>query len=236
MASLGIRCGGNPSLNRAPGGLNPRDPPNARSCSLVICNHTDSNGRRGRGISTAATATATAIPVLSRSYLEPNGKQKRIETETVGYEKIDEWMRDSVVEIVKNLREAPLLVQVYSKNDGATRLKTEKAVVDDWPVVAGKWKDGEIPLPEGVILVEELKEKKDSDEGDGGDGGEKEAITKAWGIVIQGKGVECGPACYLLKTSRVRSGLGLFCTHFCLVKVKSFMETAQSQLTKCWLS
>ncbi|CAI0459206.1 unnamed protein product [Linum tenue] len=101
-------------------------------------------------------------------------------------------MRDSVTEIVKNLTEAPLLVQVYSDEKGR-KLETEKAV-------------------------------------------EEEEATKAWGIVVQGKGAECGPVCYLLKTSRVgSSGLGLCCTHFCLMRVKGFRESAKSQLKNCWL-
>ncbi|CAI0459201.1 unnamed protein product [Linum tenue] len=138
-------------------------------------------------------------------------------------EKLDEWMRDSVTEIVKNLTEAPLLVQVYSDEKGR-KLETEKAVEEgDWKRLIEKWKKRDSPLPEGVIFVEQLH-----------DGGEE--ATKAWGIVVQGKGAECGPVCYLLKTSRVgSSGLGLCCTHFCLMRVKGFRESAKSQLKNCWL-
>ena len=38
--------------------------------------------------------------------------------------------------------------------------------------------------------------------------------TKLWGVVIQGKGSNCGPSCYLLKTSTVSNNCGFFCTHF----------------------
>ncbi|XAR71862.1 hypothetical protein NMG60_11018302 [Bertholletia excelsa] len=147
--------------------------------------------------------------------------------------RLDDWMRDSAAEIVGNLREAPLLVQVYANNGGATaRLETERAVAaKDWSLVSQRWKQGLAEVPDGLILVEELC-------GDDDDGDETieegHSGTKAWGVVVQGKGQDCGPACYLLKTSRVGSGLGMFCTHFCLVKVQGFMESALSQLTKCW--
>lgn len=150
-----------------------------------------------------------------------------------GPEKFDRWMRESVGEIVKNLEEAPLFVHVYGGS--GTTLKTEKAVAEEWAQLKGKWVKGEEPSPEGIILVEELKEDDvgifEEDEGQIGD------CTKAFGVLIQGKGDEGGVACYLLKTCKVGCGnLGLFCTHYCLVKVKSFRETAKSQLTKCWLA
>uniref|UniRef100_A0A2P2PKZ9 Uncharacterized protein n=1 Tax=Rhizophora mucronata TaxID=61149 RepID=A0A2P2PKZ9_RHIMU len=60
--------------------------------------------------------------------------------------------------------------------------------------------------------------------------------TREWGIVVQGRGADCEPVCYLLKTTSANSGLGAsWCTHFCLIKVKSFKETAKSQFRKCWL-
>lgn len=152
-------------------------------------------------------------------------------------DKLDGWMRDSVAEIVKNLRDVPLFVHIYSKKNsdaGTTLLKTERALSEeDWPLIKGKWEKGEATAPEGIILVEELKDKKGlkEQEGEG-----RQTSTKAWGVVVQGKGEDCGPACYLLKTCKVRSGLGLACTHFCLMRVKSFRETAHSQLTNCWLA
>ncbi|CAI0552325.1 unnamed protein product [Linum tenue] len=157
-------------------------------------------------------------------------------------EKLDEWMRDSVTEIVKNLTAAPLLVHVYSDERGK-KLETEKAVEEgDWKKLIEKWKKRDSPLPEGVIFVEQLLDGGRSAvlaaaeaEEEENDVAEEEA-TKAWGIVVQGKGAECGPVCYLLKTSRVgSSGVGLCCTHFCLMRVKSFRESAKSQLKNCWL-
>ncbi|PQM36216.1 uncharacterized protein Pyn_17575 [Prunus yedoensis var. nudiflora] len=146
-------------------------------------------------------------------------------------------MRDSVVEIVKNLREAPLLVNVYGKGstDEKPRIETEKGVEEEnWEVLRRKWEGGVAPFPDGVIFVEELM---DDDEGEG----EGDRNGDGDGILCSGKGEECAPACYLLKTSKVKAGsgyglgMGLGCTHFCLVRVKSFRETAQSQLKNCWL-
>ncbi|KAK9741855.1 hypothetical protein RND81_03G134100 [Saponaria officinalis] len=152
-----------------------------------------------------------------------------------GAEKFDRWMKESVGEIVKNLREAPLFVHVYGGDEPDTRLKTEKAVAEEWAQLKGKWVKGEEPSPEGIILVEELMEGEIeiNEEKDG----QSDESTKAWGVLIQGKGEEGGVACYLLKTSRVGCGnLGLFSTHYCLVKVTNFRESARSQLTKCWLA
>ncbi|RYQ84663.1 hypothetical protein Ahy_B10g104120 isoform C [Arachis hypogaea] len=148
-------------------------------------------------------------------------------------------MRESVVEIVKNLKEAPLLVQIFSKRKGeetTTSTTTEKqVVVDDWPAVKQRWESGETPVPEGVIFVEEIGGEDEAEDG----GSDTERTTRAWGIVVQGKGVGCGPVCYLLKTIRVGSGpgsgMGLCSTHFCLVRVKSFRESVESQLKNCWL-
>lgn len=154
-----------------------------------------------------------------------------------GPEKLDRWMKQSVVEIVKNLQEGPLFVHVYG--DGPwTTLKPERAVTQDWAQLKSKWEKGDEPCPEGIILVEELKEEEEDKMGileeDEGQNGES---TKAWGVLIQGKGDDGGVACYLLKTSKVRCGnLGLFCTHYCLVRVKNFRESARSQLTSCWLA
>ncbi|KAJ0045344.1 hypothetical protein Pint_06625 [Pistacia integerrima] len=144
-------------------------------------------------------------------------------------------MKNSVSEIVKNLREAPLLVHVYSDNGHSTRLKTEKAVSEDWPSVKSKWEDGTTPFPEGVIFVKQLKDDKAEKESDSLMG--ESEFSRAWGVVVQAKGESCLPACYLLKTSRAGplAGLGLCCTHFCLMKVKSLRETAEAQLSNCWL-
>lgn len=151
-------------------------------------------------------------------------------TEGVLSGKIDEWMNESVVDIVKNLKQAPLLVQIYSDDGkGQVKIKTERAVEEDWPMKKSEW---EKRSPDGLIFVGELgseDEKLVEEEGEG--------ITKAWGVVVQGKGMECSPACYLLKTSRVGAGfgMGLFCTHFCLAKVQNFRDSALMQFQNSWL-
>lgn len=168
-----------------------------------------------------------------QAYDEQRGKNDVVDAQ----ERLDEWMRGSVAEIVKNLRDAPLLVQVYPKRKNnqssceTTSLAMEKeAVAEDWPMLKEKWEAGETPLPEGVIFVEELAGDEEEQ------GGEEERTTRAWGVVVQGKGVGCGPVCYLLKTTRVESGPGMgYCTHFCLMRVRNFWETVGSQLKNCWL-
>ncbi|CAN7061545.1 unnamed protein product [Brassica oleracea var. botrytis] len=149
----------------------------------------------------------------------------------VSREKIEEWLRASVVEIVKNLRESPLLVHLYAEANGGLSTTAKNPEAEDWKAMVGRWGRGEERTPEGVIFVEKLAD--DENDHDGYNGGE--GATSAWGIVAQGRGTDCGPVCYLLKTTRVGSGMGTVCTHFCLVKVKSFRETALSQLNNSWL-
>ncbi|CAI9781228.1 unnamed protein product [Fraxinus pennsylvanica] len=172
--------------------------------------------------------------LMSNSYVRPNKRIPDEEAQVIA-EELDRWVRDSAVEIVNNLDEAPFLVHVYSDNgDRSTqttgmKLVREKAMAEDWPFIKKRWEGGS-PTPNGIILVEELETKPEPD---------KEMIeitnqsTKKWGILIQGKGINC-TACYLLKTSQVQSVAG-FCTHFCLVRVDCFVEHADILLQKMWL-
>ena len=153
----------------------------------------------------------------------------------VSREKLDEWLRDSVVEIVRNLRESSLMVNLYAEGNGGltTTATATNPAAEDWEAMEGRWGRGEERTPEGVVLVEKLADDERDDYHDGGACGE--SATSAWGIVAQGRGTDSGPVCYLLKTTRVGSGVGTVCTHFSLVKVKSFRETAVSQLNNSWL-
>ncbi|XP_057979368.1 uncharacterized protein LOC131165507 [Malania oleifera] len=222
MASLGIRCGCGawkppPSPFSSPSPavsipsfrlrLNPKDPAHRRPIIARSSFPTVSAPIR-RSIAAGSEATG-------RDEESPG---------VVNSEKLDEWMRESAAEIVRNLREAPLFVHVVeNKNDdGEIRVRTEKAVAEDWCALSKKWKTGERESPQGIMLVEELGE-------------EREKNKKAWGVVIQGRGLDCGPACYVLETSSVRSPTPASCTHFCVARVRSFKETAQSLLSNCWL-
>ncbi|XP_055809220.1 uncharacterized protein LOC129877713 [Solanum dulcamara] len=153
---------------------------------------------------------------------------------------LDDWMNVSIVEIVKNLNEAPLLVHVYA-NEDTERIKTERALPENWPIMKNEWESGKTTTPDGLIFVEELREG-DEEENNGNrillQEDSDEVLTKSWGVIVQGKGIkQFVPACYLLKTSRVKAGRGmdLFCTHFCLVRVKNFSESALKQFKSCWL-
>lgn len=169
--------------------------------------------------------------ITAMKSLEPVIRRKNVDDEVISCENLDEWMKESVVDIVKNLREAPLFVRFYKENGKTARFETEKAVEEDrWPILENQWKNGAEATPEGIIFVQKLEDEEEEEEEV-----EMEGEPKAWGIVVQGRGVERGaPVCYLLKTSRA-AGLGLWCTHFCLVRVKNFRETTKSQLQNCWL-
>ncbi|CAB4301525.1 unnamed protein product [Prunus armeniaca] len=238
MASLGLQFGGSRCFDNCQDNLcSPSS--NQRPCGAMIRSRAGSRGARVNSLA-VARASLEAVP---RQRRRGGGQGNSAETAAAAYEKLDAWMRDSVVEIVKNLREAPLLVNVYGKGstDEKPWIETEKGVEEEnWEVLRRKWEGGVAPFPDGVIFVEELMDD-DEGEGEGERNGDGEGITRAWGLVVQGKGAECGPACYLLKTSKVKAGsgcglgMGLGCTHFCLVRVNSFRETAQSQLKNCWL-
>jgi hypothetical protein len=182
---------------------------------------------------TMADLAPTPAVKLERTNI---GERKRGGS-VVSREKLDEWLRDSVVEIVKNLRESPLLVHLYAEANGALTTTATSPEAEDWPALEGRWDRGEERTPEGVILVEKLADDEVADQELEGDdyGGACGESTRAWGIVAQGRGTDCSPVCYLLKTTRVGSGMGTVCTHFCLVKVKSFRETTVSQLNNSWL-
>ncbi|KAL7202510.1 hypothetical protein ACSBR1_034059 [Camellia fascicularis] len=81
------------------------------------------------------------------------------------------------IHIVNNIGEAPFLVHIYSDDEDddddkskecssskkGMRLVKEKADADSWPTIKGRWDGGISPIPNGVILVEELKPKQVSD-------------------------------------------------------------------------
>ncbi|KAF8102048.1 hypothetical protein N665_0201s0337 [Sinapis alba] len=191
------------------------------------------NRRNWAEIGKISMTVADTAPVkLERTN---TGERKRGGS-VVSREKIEQWLRDSVVEIVKNLRESPLLVHLYAEANGGLSTTAKNPEAEDWKTMVGRWGRGEERTPEGVIFVEKLTEGEVDDHDELNNGGAcGEGSTSAWGIVAQGRGTDCGPVCYLLKTTRVGSGMGTVCTHFCLVKVKSFRETALSQLNNSWL-
>ncbi|XP_026443987.1 uncharacterized protein LOC113344186 isoform X2 [Papaver somniferum] len=170
---------------------------------------------------------------------------------TISAEKLHEWMTYSVSEIVKNIGEVPLLVHIYSsKNKGGISpvgspltaipisiIDKKKADPDTWVGVTRRWEEGN-PVPDGIILVEQLNVDNHSYNGIKVETPNMTNIsssnTKTWGVVIQGRGVDSASSCYILKTCRIGSLLG-FCTHFCLIKAKCFAEVADIQLKNSWL-
>ncbi|KAI4383937.1 hypothetical protein MLD38_009716 [Melastoma candidum] len=190
--------------------------------------------RRRHDVTTLARAVA-AGPVDVAWRASKPGEQ----SSSVSMKKLDDWIFRSVTGIVRDLRQAPLFVHVYrngDREDGDVSLVVEKSVKEEnWEKVKGEWEKGERETPEGVIFVEELEAGYDRDEvgveeSGGRDGG------RVWGLVAQGRGGKRGTAvCYLLKTSRVGSGTGVWSTHFRLVRVKGFRESARSQLISSWL-
>ncbi|KAG6529490.1 uncharacterized protein LOC122040090 [Zingiber officinale] len=139
-------------------------------------------------------------------------------------EKLEQWMRDSIGEIVRNISDGPFLMHVFS--DGGLRLEREAAASERWKRIRKRW-DEERRVPDAVVLVKELPGEEE----------EVEAVVRrkkrTWGLVVQGRGMD-GAVCYILDTTRVQSSVG-FCTHFCLVRAQSSGEAADVQLTNAWL-
>ncbi|XP_072987932.1 uncharacterized protein [Typha latifolia] len=164
---------------------------------------------------------------------EGEKKKKKKRRSPINNETLDEWMEELTGEIVRNIGEAPFLMQIFSGDRKGVRLEKEAAIPDNWPYIKKRW-DQESRTPDGIILIEEMKEDEVEEErisipsssglGQG---------SKTWGLVVQGRGMECA-ACYILNTCRVKSSMG-FCTHFCLVRAKCFRESLQAQVKNAWL-
>ncbi|ERN16557.1 hypothetical protein AMTRI_Chr11g153490 [Amborella trichopoda] len=159
--------------------------------------------------------------------------KKHKNQDPVSCENLDQWMVDSIPEIVRNIGKAPFLIYVYSPMDEEGRWQ-EIVGIDSWNEIRRSLNERG---PDGVILVEELLNKQEDD--DDGEGQVEGACSrsKLWGLLIQGSGADdsCSSSrCYILETTRICSTVG-FCTHFCLAKAKCFGEAASVQLRNSWL-
>ncbi|KAF7830866.1 ribonuclease H [Senna tora] len=178
-SSLDIVCNGGNINNLAKFGVG--GGARRRPMSVAFGDRGRSAGRRGRitaaAVMTAAAAekaTATGLNVPMRldldldldlkSYGSKSDRREGKDSGVDASDRLDRWMRDSVVEIVKNLKEAPLLVQVFPKRNGdgvvsatatapTTALVTEKRAMEkDWRAVKGNWESGKTALPEGKAV------------------------------------------------------------------------------------
>eukprot|EP01018_Ginkgo_biloba_P036650 Gb_18341 [translate_table: standard] len=153
-------------------------------------------------------------------------------------EKLDEWMKESVIEIVRHIQEAPFLHYVFDRNSSSVRLKRQRVSedmfqrADSWRMIRNCLRD---ISPDGVIFVQRLNQDSlcrycavqspESGEPLSCNGKERQGLdeqgcTDTWGLIIQGRSIGVS-ACYLLKTTQIVSGNG-FCTQFCLTRAKCF--------------
>ncbi|KAK8661755.1 hypothetical protein V6N13_091350 [Hibiscus sabdariffa] len=104
---VGVSCNGNICLQRQePYRIFSSHNPTGRVCSsLMVSNPQSSKPRISTKIST------------SKVSLQPLPKQQEKKRNELMYDKIGEWMRDSVVDIIKKLPESPLLVNMYSDEE-----------------------------------------------------------------------------------------------------------------------
>ncbi|KAF6164671.1 hypothetical protein GIB67_035106 [Kingdonia uniflora] len=256
MESLGLRFGGNPlsfpttedhesrlglsSSSHHRRGLKMI----ARACLIAA------NGRSSPSSSSSKTISTSylSLPPSPASPIDMNLMFDREEMCGFGFDEggvgssgiLEEWVKNSISEIVRNIGEAPFLMHVYSNNKGkvgssSPRLEIEKeeAVTDSWPRIRRRWKQGN-PMPDGVILVEQIDNGGDGNANSNLSSLKSHSTERTWGLLVQGRGVDYA-ACYILKTCRVRSSLG-FCTHFCLVRANCFGDTAELQLRDSWIA
>lgn len=204
--------------------------------------------RRREGFKPQATMTAAGptglSPEASSVYkplihcLAPAGEDEQEKRDPITDENVEEWIKDSVTEIVKNIGEAPFLVQIFSKgerNEGV-RVEREAATPEAWPQIQKRWsgrKKKSQPPPDGIILVNELREDLGVVEGRETDHLKEAESSQVWGLLVQGRGMEC-VACYILNTCRVFSPAGC-CTHFYVVRAQCFGDPVEVQMRNAWL-
>ncbi|KAH9314248.1 hypothetical protein KI387_022875 [Taxus chinensis] len=164
--------------------------------------------------------------------------------------KLEEWVHDSLIEIVKHIQEAPFLHYVYDKKSHSVKIQRQRVLEDmfgspiSWDGIRNSLRD---VCPDAMIFVQRL----DGDSKcrhcnvsctDGQDyvyssGMERQVLdeqgrTHLWGLLVQGRGVGVH-ACYILKTTQVVSHVG-FCTHFSLIRAKCFGPSPDTQLEDSW--
>lgn len=159
-------------------------------------------------------------------------------------EKLEEWMRDSVMEIVKHIQEAPFLHYVFDRKSPSASLKKQRdyadmfGKVDSWAKIRNSLRE---ISPDAVILVQKLNQdiSPESEEengichGNARQSSDQQGRTAVWGLLIQGRSVGVS-ACYILKTTQIVAANG-YCTSFCLTRAKCFGPTPHIQFTNSWL-
>ncbi|KAK5770077.1 hypothetical protein PVK06_046227 [Gossypium arboreum] len=157
--------------------------------SLMLSNPTSSKPRTFKIFATTPPPSSKPAGGGSLHSLQPKQSSSKNKRKGIPYEKMDDWMRDSVAEIVKKLPESPLLIHVYSEN--ATMETT--AVEENWVSMKQKWKKGERAMPDGVIFVDQIQGVEEG----------------TWGIVVQSKSEEedngCGSGPGTLKDFRIHN-------------------------------
>ncbi|GMI90498.1 hypothetical protein HRI_002719100 [Hibiscus trionum] len=135
----GVCCGGDACMKRHDSfNLFNFQKPNVRPRRFMASNPQPSS----KPIKPKIPAAASKMISLHQPLATKQEKKKHNE---LLYEEIDEWMRDSVAEIVKKLPESPLLVHVFSDvKNNTTKIRAEE---EKWVLVRHRWEKGESPMP-----------------------------------------------------------------------------------------
>lgn len=154
-------------------------------------------------------------------------------------EKLDEWMKQSIIEIVRHIQDAPFLHYVFDNKQSAIRrwqkVPSTRTRTESWGMLRNCITR---ICPDGMIYVQKLNSECKCENCNitrRGDVQEEAGSTDLWGLVIQGRGGGfTGCASYILKTTQIVSPNGCW-TQFSLVRAECFCECPSIQFIRSWL-
>eukprot|EP00898_Chlorokybus_atmophyticus_P007372 jgi/Chlat1/7636/Chrsp64S07165 len=178
------------------------------------------------GLLRAVGPTVHSTGGVSRRQTRMHSSQASVSLAELTFERgpsigADDWLQQMVVEIVRQLPQAPFLKFLYSKSPGKSKLQQISEAIfarpDGWDQIKGEVKEA---MPDGIILVHELDLNDPNaslkNEGalfSGSTAGARQrgarallGATKVWGIVVQSP-TRKQPGdhdCYMLSTTTTR--------------------------------
>eukprot|EP00253_Pinus_taeda_P008448 PITA_08448 len=161
-------------------------------------------------------------------------------------EKLVEWIRDSVIEILKHIQGAPFQHHVPDGKSPSASLKKQRdyadvfGKVDSWAKIGTSVRN---ISPDAVILVQKLNQdiSPESEEENVPDNGNRRHSTDqqgrraVWGLLIQGRGVGLWSECLLYFEDNADCFSLWILNQFRFDNGKCFGPTPRTQLTNSWL-
>lgn len=169
-------------------------------------------------------------------------------------EKLDQWMKQSIIEIVKHIQDAPFLHYVFDIEQSPSARRWQKVPASTNYISQEQEQEQEQEeswgilrncitriCPDGMIYVQKLNSECKCENCNtaiarrGSESELEQSSTELWGLVIQGRGGGfSGCSSYILKTTQIVSPNGCW-TQFSLVRAKCFCECPSTQFIRSWL-